>query len=62
MWTALVLNSSVDCKSICNKIQKDIVERSKRQGISIEGKLLRIEIRDIPSESKNLEKLNIPES
>lgn len=62
MWTALVLSSSIDCKIICNKIQKDIVDKCNREGISLDGKLLRIEIRDIPAAPENNEILKITES
>lgn len=64
MWTALVLSSSIDCKTICNKIQKDIVEKCNRENIPLEGKLLRIEIKnitDLPAPENN-EILKIPES
>ena len=62
MWTALVLSSSIDCKTICDKIQKDIVEKCNRDNIPLDGKLLRIEIRDIPAAPENNEILKIPES
>lgn len=64
MWTALVLSKNVDCKTICNKIQKDIVERCNRENIPLEGKLLKIQLKNIEDSpaSEKTEIIVFPES
>ena len=47
MWTVMVLDRNINCHTICNKIQKEIIDKANRDNIPLEGKILRIELRDI---------------
>lgn len=67
MWYAITLDKSVDCRKICNVIQKNLIEKLLAQNIPVEGKILYMQIKeatDPPAKIPALEykKLNILES
>lgn len=46
MWYAIKLDNRIDCKKICNSIQKHIFDKCLKENIQLEGKILYFEIRD----------------
>lgn len=59
MWTVIVLDKNINCNQICHRIQKYLFDKCNRENISLEGKILRIEIKDT-SASDDSEILKIP--
>jgi len=59
MWTVVVLDKNINCNQICHRIQKHLFDKCNRENISLEGKILRIEIRDTTA-SEDSEILKIP--
>lgn len=45
MWSVISLEN-IDCKKICNIIQKDLLNKINQQKIPTEGKFLYIEIKE----------------
>lgn len=67
MWSAIKLESGIDCNKICRNIQKNLFDKSMKENIPIEGKILYMEIKDpvdspAPIESLEYKKPNIIES
>lgn len=59
MWTVIVLDKNINCNQICHRIQKHLFDKCNRENISLEGKILRVEIRDTTA-SEDSEILKIP--
>lgn len=59
MWTVIVLDKNINCNQICHRIQKQLFDKCNRENISLEGKILRVEIRDTTA-SEDSEILKIP--
>tara|TARA_R100000278_G_scaffold99627_1_gene76394 strand:+ start:2351 stop:2605 length:255 start_codon:yes stop_codon:yes gene_type:complete len=49
MFDVIKLDKNIKCENICNSIQKNLLEKLKKENIPIEGKLLYIEIREVTS-------------
>lgn len=49
MFDVIKLDKNTKCENICNSIQKNLLEKLKKENIPIEGKLLYIEIREVTS-------------
>ena len=47
MFDVIKLDKNTKCENICNSIQKNLLEKLKKENIPIEGKLLYIEIKEI---------------
>jgi hypothetical protein len=47
MFDVIKLDKNIKCENICNSIQKNLLEKLKKENIPIEGKLLYIEIREV---------------
>ena len=49
MFDVIKLDKNTNCQNICNSIQKNLLEKLKKENIPIEGKLLYIEIKEVTS-------------
>ena len=47
MFDVIKLDKNTKCENICNSIQKNLLEKLKKENIPIEGKLLYIEIKEV---------------
>jgi len=47
MFDVIKLDKNTRCENICNSIQKNLLEKLKKENIPIEGKLLYIEIKEV---------------
>jgi len=47
MWTVITLNDKMDCRKICHKIDKELLQKFRDQNMPLEGKILYLEIKEI---------------